>query len=52
MPDAETLLTFIDQVMVGPVQIAGAFVAGFFLILFVLYLIREMLDNVRSRYWR
>ena len=52
MPDAETILTFIDQVMTGPVQIAGAFVAAFFTVLFVLYLITEMLQNVRSRYWR
>jgi hypothetical protein len=51
MPDAETILAFIDQVLTGPVQIAGAFVAAFFVVLFILYLLKEMLENVRSRYW-
>lgn len=52
MPDAENILVFIAQVLEPIIIQAGSFVGGFFLLLFVLYLVTEMLDNARSKYRR
>jgi hypothetical protein len=49
MPDTLTIFEYIGAVFTGPVQAVGAFVVALFSILFLLYLLKEQIDNARNR---
>jgi hypothetical protein len=51
-PDAGQILRLIAQVLEAPLIQAGAFTGAFFLLFFLMYLVRELFDNARSKYRR
>lgn len=52
MPDSDQIFLFLDQILKAPLWAAGAAIGALCWILFVIYLFKEMLQNVRARYWR
>lgn len=52
MPDGDQIFVFLLQILKDPVWVAGAAVGALCWILFVIYLFKEMFQNVRSRYGR
>ncbi len=52
MPDGDQIFLFLMQILKDPVWVAGAATGALVWILFVIFLFKEMLQNVRARYWR
>lgn len=52
MPDSDQIFVFLMQIIKDPLWAAGAAVGALCWIIFFIYLVKELFENVRARYWR